>query len=74
MGKPIAQSRSEILKCAAVCRYYADHAARILAHGTCRRPEPATRYVRWDPLGIVLGSDAVELSPSGRCSVFLRPL
>jgi succinate-semialdehyde dehydrogenase/glutarate-semialdehyde dehydrogenase len=53
MGKPIAQSRSEIVKCAAVCRYYADHAARILA------PEPVDigatdAFVRWDPLGIVL--------------------
>jgi succinate-semialdehyde dehydrogenase/glutarate-semialdehyde dehydrogenase len=53
MGKPIAQSRSEIVKCAAVCRYYADHAARILA------PEPVDTgatdaFVRWDPLGIVL--------------------
>ncbi len=47
------QSRSEIVKCAAVCRYYADNAARILA------PEPVDTgatdaYVRWDPLGVVL--------------------
>src|SRR5271170_2684199 len=31
MGKPLEPSRYEILKCADVCRYYADHAARILA-------------------------------------------
>jgi succinate-semialdehyde dehydrogenase/glutarate-semialdehyde dehydrogenase len=53
MGKPIVEARAEILKCAAVCRYYAEHAARILA------PEPidaesSEAYVRWDPLGIVL--------------------
>jgi succinate-semialdehyde dehydrogenase/glutarate-semialdehyde dehydrogenase len=53
MGKPITQSRSEVLKCASVCRYYADHAARILA------PEPVDiganeAYVRWDPLGVIL--------------------
>jgi len=53
MGKPSAQSRSEVVKCASVCRYYADHAARILA------PEPvdagtSDAYVRWDPLGVVL--------------------
>jgi succinate-semialdehyde dehydrogenase/glutarate-semialdehyde dehydrogenase len=53
MGKPITQSRAEILKCASVCRYYADHAARILA------PEPIDigandAYVRWDPLGVIL--------------------
>jgi succinate-semialdehyde dehydrogenase/glutarate-semialdehyde dehydrogenase len=53
MGKPISQSRDEILKCASVCSYYANHAARILA------PEPVDTgtgeaYVRWDPLGVVL--------------------
>src|SRR5450631_3145255 len=31
MGKPVVASRAEIIKCASVCRYYADHAARILA-------------------------------------------
>jgi succinate-semialdehyde dehydrogenase/glutarate-semialdehyde dehydrogenase len=53
MGKPISQARAEIAKCAIVCRYYAEHAARILA------PEPidlgaSDAYVRLDPLGIVL--------------------
>jgi succinate-semialdehyde dehydrogenase/glutarate-semialdehyde dehydrogenase len=53
MGKPIVAARAEIVKCASVCRYYADHAARILA------PEPVDigscdASVRWDPLGIVL--------------------
>ena len=53
MGKPVAQARSEIVKCASVCRYYADHAERILA------PEPIDigsndAFVRWDPLGVVL--------------------
>ena len=53
MGKPITQARAEIAKCALVCRYYAEHAARILA------PEPIDAQsidasVRWDPLGVVL--------------------
>src|ERR1035441_6076146 len=53
MGKPVAQARSEIVKCASVCRYYADHADRILA------PEPIDigsndAFVRWEPLGVVL--------------------
>src|ERR1700722_3501590 len=30
-GKPPEAARLEILKCADACRYYADHAARILA-------------------------------------------
>jgi succinate-semialdehyde dehydrogenase/glutarate-semialdehyde dehydrogenase len=53
MGKPVTEARAEIAKCATVCRYYAEHAARILA------PEPIETgpndvYVRWDPLGVVL--------------------
>jgi len=53
MGKPVTEARAEIAKCASVCRYYAEHAARILA------PEPIDTgpnevYVRWDPLGVVL--------------------
>jgi succinate-semialdehyde dehydrogenase / glutarate-semialdehyde dehydrogenase len=53
MGKPVVEARAEIAKCATVCRYYAEHAARILA------PEPIDTgsddvHVRWDPLGVVL--------------------
>lgn len=53
MGKPIEASRQEVLKCATVCRFYAEFAVRMLA------PEPvqteaSSSYVRWDPLGIVL--------------------
>jgi succinate-semialdehyde dehydrogenase/glutarate-semialdehyde dehydrogenase len=53
MGKPIVQARAEVAKCAVGCRYYATHAARILA------PEPVDigandAYVRWDPLGVIL--------------------
>ena len=53
MGKPIEASRQEVLKCATVCRFYAENAGRMLA------PEPvqtdaSSSYVRWDPLGIVL--------------------
>jgi succinate-semialdehyde dehydrogenase/glutarate-semialdehyde dehydrogenase len=53
MGKTLASARAEVAKCASVCRYYAEHAARILT------PEPivtehAEAYVRYDPLGVVL--------------------
>jgi succinate-semialdehyde dehydrogenase/glutarate-semialdehyde dehydrogenase len=53
MGKPVTQGRAETDKCAGVCDYYAEHAARLLA------PEPAptearTSYVAFEPLGAVL--------------------
>jgi succinate-semialdehyde dehydrogenase/glutarate-semialdehyde dehydrogenase len=53
MGKPLVAARFEILKCADACRYYAEHAARILAPESIPT-EDHYSYVRWDPLGIVL--------------------
>ncbi len=53
MGKPLEAARFEILKCADVCRYYAEHAARILAPESVPT-EDSHSYVRWEPLGIVL--------------------
>ncbi len=52
MGKPLEAGRLEILKCADTCRYFADHAARILAPESI--PTEDHSYVRWDPLGILL--------------------
>ena len=53
MGKPIHAARQEVLKCADVCRYYADNAARILASEAIPTDQNHS-YVSWDPLGIVL--------------------
>src|SRR5277367_3144959 len=53
MGKPLEAARYEILKCADACRYYAEHAARILAPESIPT-EHIHSYVRWDPLGVVL--------------------
>jgi succinate-semialdehyde dehydrogenase / glutarate-semialdehyde dehydrogenase len=56
MGKTLASARQEAAKCAAACRYYADHAAGFLAD----EPADATAvgageaYVRYQPLGPVL--------------------
>lgn len=52
MGKPIRDTRAEVRKCAALCDWYADHAAALLAD------EPAnvgsgSAYVAWRPLGVV---------------------
>lgn len=54
MGKPLAQSRAEILKCASVCDYYAENAERQLAP----RPvaiDAGSAYVDFQPLGVILG-------------------
>jgi succinate-semialdehyde dehydrogenase/glutarate-semialdehyde dehydrogenase len=53
MGKPLAEGRAEIEKCASVCRYYAENAAEFLApHPVATDAEKS--YVRYDPLGVVL--------------------
>ncbi|MBN9605154.1 MAG: NADP-dependent succinic semialdehyde dehydrogenase [Actinomycetales bacterium] len=57
MGKPIAASRAEVLKCAKVMRYYADHAQEFLADEPLDDPSAvnASRAVgRYQPLGVVL--------------------
>ena len=53
MGKPIKAAIEEAVKCAAGCRYYADHAGAILAD---ERVEIAGErsYVAFQPLGVVL--------------------
>ncbi len=56
MGKTLASARQETAKCAAACRYYAEHAAAFLAD------EPADAdsvgadraYVAYQPIGPVL--------------------
>jgi succinate-semialdehyde dehydrogenase/glutarate-semialdehyde dehydrogenase len=53
MGKTLVSARAEVLKCAAVCRYYADHAPRILALEPITT-EHSDSYIRYDPLGVIL--------------------
>jgi succinate-semialdehyde dehydrogenase/glutarate-semialdehyde dehydrogenase len=54
MGKPLAQARAEAVKCAQGCRYYAENAAKILTPEVIHT-EASRSYVRYDPLGVVLG-------------------
>ncbi|PSR08646.1 MAG: succinate-semialdehyde dehydrogenase, partial [Bacteroidetes bacterium] len=53
MGKPIAESRSEVNKCAWVCDYYAENAAAFLADEVIAT-DAQQSFVRHDPLGTVL--------------------
>ena len=57
MGKPIAQSRAEVLKCAKNLRYYADHAEAMLAGSSLEDPAKVGASEAgsiWQPLGVVL--------------------
>jgi succinate-semialdehyde dehydrogenase/glutarate-semialdehyde dehydrogenase len=52
MGKPIAESRSEVTKCAWVCDYYAENAASFLADEVIAT-DAAKSFVRHDSIGAV---------------------
>ncbi|HET9094958.1 MAG TPA: NADP-dependent succinic semialdehyde dehydrogenase [Solirubrobacteraceae bacterium] len=57
MGKPVAQARAEVLKCAKNMRFYADHAAHFLADEPLADPTvvgASRAYTRYEPLGVVL--------------------
>jgi succinate-semialdehyde dehydrogenase / glutarate-semialdehyde dehydrogenase len=57
MGKPIAQSVAEVLKCAKNMRFYADNAEGFLADEPLDDPSSvnaSSAWTRYDPLGVVL--------------------
>ncbi len=57
MGKPIAQSRAEVLKCAKNIRFYADNAESFLAAEDLADPASVSASAAgtvWQPLGVVL--------------------
>ncbi len=53
MGKPLAQGRSELEKCAATCDFYAEQAERFLSPEQIKT-EASKSYVTFEPLGTVL--------------------
>ncbi|HCY76348.1 MAG TPA: succinate-semialdehyde dehydrogenase [Ignavibacteriales bacterium] len=53
MGKPIAQSRSEVEKCAWVCEYYAENAEKFL-NDEIIKTEASKSFVTYRPLGVIL--------------------
>ena len=56
MGKTLASAKAEVAKCAAGCRYFAEHAERLLAdeqvEGAAVKAKRA--YARYQPIGPVL--------------------
>ncbi|MBW4969114.1 NAD-dependent succinate-semialdehyde dehydrogenase [Croceibacter atlanticus] len=53
MGKPIAQAKAEIDKCAWLCEYYADTAEQHLTTKIIKT-DAAKSYVNYEPIGVVL--------------------
>jgi len=53
MGKPLADGEAEAKKCAAGCRYYADHAASFLADEEVPT-EARKSFIAYQPLGVLL--------------------
>jgi succinate-semialdehyde dehydrogenase/glutarate-semialdehyde dehydrogenase len=53
MGKPVAEGRAEVEKCAWVCEYYAEHAETFLADETIET-DASRSFVTFQPLGVVL--------------------
>ena len=54
MGKPIKESRAEVLKCVWVVEYYAENASDFLKPETIKS-DYSDSYIQYDPIGIVLG-------------------
>ncbi|HEY9401134.1 MAG TPA: NAD-dependent succinate-semialdehyde dehydrogenase [Pyrinomonadaceae bacterium] len=53
MGKPLQAARDEAAKCALVCRYYAEQAARFLAEEEVETGASRS-FIRYEPLGALL--------------------
>jgi succinate-semialdehyde dehydrogenase/glutarate-semialdehyde dehydrogenase len=52
MGKPLAEAKAEVTKCAWVCDYYAENAADFLAIEEIKT-DASQSFVRHDPIGAV---------------------
>ncbi|MEH2147617.1 NAD-dependent succinate-semialdehyde dehydrogenase [Nostoc sp.] len=53
MGKPFKAAIAEVEKCAAVCRYYAEHAPGFLADVSVKT-DASQSFVRYQPMGAIL--------------------
>jgi len=54
MGKPILESKTEILKCVCLIRYFAKHAENFLQSEEIKT-EYSQSYIQYDPLGVIFG-------------------
>jgi succinate-semialdehyde dehydrogenase/glutarate-semialdehyde dehydrogenase len=54
MGKPFAQARSEVEKCAVACDYFAEHLAELVADIPLESSGAVTCFAAVRPLGVIL--------------------
>jgi succinate-semialdehyde dehydrogenase/glutarate-semialdehyde dehydrogenase len=55
MGKPFAEAKLEVLKCARGCEYYAANAEAILSPKSSIAETGKTVTINYEPLGVILG-------------------
>ncbi|MEP2348497.1 MAG: aldehyde dehydrogenase family protein, partial [Algoriphagus sp.] len=53
MGKPISESKSEVIKCALACDYYAEHTEEFLRDEVIKT-DASTSFVKHEPIGTIL--------------------
>jgi succinate-semialdehyde dehydrogenase/glutarate-semialdehyde dehydrogenase len=53
MGKPVKQSKAEVLKCASTCDYFADNAEKFLKSETLES-DGSRSSIAYEPLGAIL--------------------
>jgi succinate-semialdehyde dehydrogenase/glutarate-semialdehyde dehydrogenase len=53
MGKPLAEARAEVEKCATACEYYAEHAGEFLAEEPVATSADRS-WIGYEPVGVVL--------------------
>ena len=53
MGKTLVGARAEVVKCAWVCRYYAEHAASFLGREYIET-DASSSFITYQPLGVIL--------------------
>lgn len=54
MGKPIKEAKAEVMKCAWVCDYYAQHADKFLADEEVKT-DASKSLITYEPMGTILG-------------------
>lgn len=72
MGKPIAQARAEVLKCARAMRFYADNAESLLADQPLADPSTVQASAAYNPGGQTRSAIQGDCVPGWRSSGGLR--